>query len=250
MNDPQPPTANALPASPPRLHDIAFYFDPISPYAYLAFEQLPETLMGLSVRVRYKPVLFAGLLKAHGQRGPAEIVPKRDWTYRHVGWLAQHHGVPLDLPAAHPFNPLSLLRLALACTISDAPGECNRYVAEQVFRHVWRGGQDANEPARLAALEALLQDHMRQRQKPWLAPDSEEVKQRLRSNTEEALALGLFGVPAMVTSGRVFWGLDGLPMLRDCLNGGAWFDSGAWEAAATLPVGVQRAIRNQDPADR
>ncbi|MBA4264704.1 MAG: disulfide bond formation protein DsbA, partial [Comamonadaceae bacterium] len=48
------------------MHDIAFYFDPISPYAYLAFERLPETLMGLSVRVRYKPVLFAGLLKAHG----------------------------------------------------------------------------------------------------------------------------------------------------------------------------------------
>lgn len=240
MTDPQTSVAAGLPSEAARLHDIAFYFDPISPYAYLAFERLPETLMGLSVRVRYKPVLFAGLLKAHGQRGPAEIVPKRDWTYRHVGWLAQHHGLPLDLPAAHPFNPLALLRLALACTTSDAPGECNRYVAEQVFRHVWRGGQDANEPARLAELEALLQDHMQQRQKTWLAPDSEEVKQRLRTNTEEALALGLFGVPAMVVNGRVFWGLDGLPMLRDYLDDGAWFTSGAWEAAAALPVGVQR----------
>jgi 2-hydroxychromene-2-carboxylate isomerase len=175
-------------------------------------------------------------------------VPKRDWTYRHVGWLAQHHGVPLDLPAAHPFNPLALLRLALTCTTSDAPGECNRYVAEQAFRHVWRGGQDANEAARLAALEALLKDHLQQRQKPWLAPDSDEVKQSLRTNTEEALALGLFGVPAMVVNGRVFWGLDGLPMLRDYLDGAAWFTGGAWEAAAVLPVGVQRAVRNQDPA--
>lgn len=250
MIDPQPSTANTMPAGPPRLHDITFYFDPISPYAYLAFERLPEALMGLSVRVRYKPVLFAGLLKAHGQRGPAEIAPKRDWTYRHVGWLAQHHGVPLDLPAAHPFNPLTLLRLALACTTEDAPGECNRFVAEQVLRHVWRGGQDPNKPARLAALEALLQDHMQQRQKPWLAPDSENIKQRLRTNTEEALALGLFGVPAMVVDDRVFWGLDGLPMLRDYLDGGAWFESGAWEAAAALPVGVQRVQGNQDPADR
>lgn len=250
MTDSQTAVAAASPAEAARLHDIIFYFDPISPYAYLAFERMPDALMGLSVRVRYKPVLFAGLLKAHGQRGPAEIVPKRDWTYRHVGWLAQHHGVPLDLPAAHPFNPLALLRLALACTTSDAPGECNRYVTELVFRHVWRGGQDANEPARLAALEALLQDHMQQRQKPWLAPDSDEVKQSLRTNTEEALALGLFGVPAMVVNGRVFWGLDGLPMLRDYLDGGAWFTSGAWEAAAALPVGVQRAVRNQDPADR
>lgn len=250
MNDPQPSTDNAMPAGPPRLHDIAFHFDPISPYAYLAFERLPEALMGLSVRVRYKPVLFAGLLKAHGQRGPAEIAPKRDWTYRHVGWLAQHHGLPLDLPAAHPFNPLTLLRLALACATEDAPGECNRFVAEQVLRHVWRGGQDPNEPSRLAALGALLQDHMHQRQKPWLAPDSETVKQRLRTNTEDALALGLFGVPAMVVKGRVFWGLDGLPMLRDYLDGGAWFESGAWEAAAALPVGVQRAQGNQGSTDR
>ncbi len=240
MNEPQTSVAAALPAGPARLYDIAFYFDPISPYAYLAFERLPDTLMGLSVRVRYKPVLFAGLLKEHGQRGPAEIAPKREWTYRHVSWLAQHHGVPLDLPAAHPFNPLALLRLSLACATSDAPGECNRFVAEQLLRHVWRGGQDPNEPVRLTALEALLQDHMQQRQKPWLAPDSEEIKQRLRSNTEEALALGLFGVPAMVVDGRVFWGLDGLPMLRDHLDGGAWFASGAWEAAAALPVGVQR----------
>jgi 2-hydroxychromene-2-carboxylate isomerase len=239
MNDPLNTTGDVS-AGPPRVHDIAFHFDPISPYAYLAFERLPQVLMGLSVQVRYKPVLFAGLLKAHGQRGPAEIPPKRDWTYRQVSWLAQHHGVPLDLPAAHPFNPLALLRLALSCTTETAPGECNRYVAEQVLRHVWRGGQDPNQPERLAALQALLQDHMQQREKPWLPPDGESVKARLRTNTEEALALGLFGVPALVVDGRVFWGLDGLPMLRDYLDGDAWFTSGAWEAAAALPVGVQR----------
>ncbi len=239
MNNTQTPPESG-PTAPPQLHDIAFYYDPISPYAYLAFERLPEALMGLSVQVRYKPVLFAGLLKAHGQRGPAEIVPKRDWTYRQVGWLAQRHGVPLDLPAAHPFNPLPLLRLALACATDGAPGESSRYVTEQVFHHVWRGGGDATAPARLHALEELLQDHMRQRQKPWNPPDGDLVKQRLRANTDEALALGLFGVPAMVVADRVFWGFDGLPMLRDFLDGDPWFGSGAWEAATTLPVGIQR----------
>ena len=241
MNEALPTaTGTSGSASAPRLHDITFWFDPISPYAYLAFERLPEVLMGLSVNVRYKPLLFAGLLKAHGQRGPAEIPPKRDWTYRQVVWLGHHHGIRLEMPAAHPFNPLALLRLALACATPDAPGECNRYVAEQVFHHVWRGGLDPNEPTRLAALEGLLQDHMQQRGKPWLGPDSDAVKQRLRANSEEALAQGLFGVPALVVDGRVFWGFDGLPMLRDYLDGGAWFRSGAWEAAAALPVGVQR----------
>ena len=222
------------------LHDITFWYDPISPYAYLAFERLPEALMGLSVRVRYKPVLFAALLKANGQLGPAEIPSKRDWTYRQVSWLAHQHGVSLDLPAAHPFNPLALLRLGLATATDDAPGETNRYVTEQLFHHVWRGGGDAVAPDRLAALQTLLQDHMAQREKPWHAPDSELVKQRLRSNTDEALALGLFGVPALETNGRVFWGQDALPMLRAQLEGDPWFDSGAWDAAAALPVGVRR----------
>ncbi|MDR7093337.1 2-hydroxychromene-2-carboxylate isomerase [Hydrogenophaga laconesensis] len=221
------------------MRDIAFFYDPISPYAHLAFERLPEALMGHSVQLRYRPVLFAALLKAHGQLGPAEIPAKRDWTYRQVSWLAHHHGVVLDLPEAHPFNPLPLLRLGLATATDDAPGDTNRYVTELLFRHVWRGGLDAADPARLGALQAQLQDHMAQRGKSWHAPDSDIVKQRLRANTDEALALGLFGVPAMVLDGRVFWGQDALPMLRAYLEGDAWFDT-QWDASAQRPEGVRR----------
>ncbi len=227
-------------ATAPRLHDITFWYDPISPYACLAFERLPLALQGLSVQVRYRPVLFAALLKASGQLGPAEIPGKRDWTYRQVLWLAQQHGVALDLPAAHPFNPLPLLRLGLATATDEAPGETSRYVTEQLFRHVWQGGQDATAPQRLAALEAGLQDHMTQRGRPWLAPDTDAVKQRLRENTDAALAAGVFGVPALVVDGRLFWGLDALPMLRDCLDGGAWFGTDAWDAPGRLPAAVQR----------
>ena len=222
------------------LHEIDFFYDPISPYAHLAFERLPQALAGLSVVVRYKPVLFAALLKAHGQLGPAEIPAKRDWTYRQVLWLAQHHGVRLELPAAHPFNPLPLLRLGLATATADAPGQTNRYVTEALFQHVWHGGGDPVNPARLAALQDSLQEHMRQRQKTWLSPEGDEVKAQLRHNTDEALALGLFGVPSLVSGGRVFWGLDALAMLRESLDGAAWFQGGAWESVSRLPVGVQR----------
>ncbi len=221
------------------LREITFHYDPISPYAFLAFERLPQALMGHSVAVRYKPVLFAALLKAHGQLGPAEIPTKRNWTYRQVSWLAHHHGVQLDLPAAHPFNPLPLLRLGLACATDDAPGETNRYVTEQLFHHVWHGGLDATDPARLAELQGRLQNHMAQRDKPWNTPDSDVVKQRLRANSDEAIELGLFGVPAMVVEGRVFWGFDALPMLRAYLDGDAWFDA-QWEATADRPQGARR----------
>ena len=205
---------------------LEFWFDPISPYAYLAFEQLPQALEGLSYRVDYQPILFAGLLKQWGQKGPAEIEPKRAWTFRHVHWVAQHHGIAMDTPLMHPFNPLPLLRLALAC-------RPNRRVVEALFRHVWcGGGADAADPARLAALREQLA--------PPVDPDGDDVKARLRENTERALAAGVFGVPSVEFEGRVFWGLDALPMLRDALLGGPWFAGPDWDAATARPAGIVR----------
>lgn len=207
---------------------ITFYLDFISPYACLAFEHLPEALKGLSYRVDYRPVLFAGLLKHHGQLGPAEIQPKRDWTYRQVLWNAHAHGIPLQMPAVHPFNPLALLRLALAC---GGDGLANRHVCETIFRHVWRGGADAADPERLRALAQALQ--------PRRDPASDAVKAELKANTEQAIALGLFGVPTFVVDGKHFWGFDALPMLRASLAGDPWFAT-QWDAAAQVANGIVR----------
>lgn len=207
---------------------ITFYFDFISPYAYLAFEHLPVALQGLSYRVDYKPVLFAGLLRHHGQLGPAEIAGKREWTYRQVLWEAHVRGIPMDMPASHPFNPLALARLALAC---DPQGLPNRWVCETLFRHVWRGGQEAADPARLQALVDTLQ--------PARDLADASVKDQLKAHTEDAIAQGLFGVPTCAVDGQLFWGLDALPMLRAWLEGDAWFAS-HWDSVVSIPAGVSR----------
>ncbi len=214
---------------------ITFYIDPISPYAALGFEALPEALAGHSVEVVYRPILLAALLHALGQKGPAEIDSKRRWTFRQVAWLAHRQGVVLDVPAQHPFNPLPLLRLAWACAAPDGqPGDTpGRWVVEQLFHHVWRGGgADANDAGRLAALTQHLA--------PAQDPAGEAVKQRLRSETEAALALGVFGVPTFELDGRLFWGQDALPMLRAALDDDPWFRSGVWEAAAQPRPGLTR----------
>ncbi len=209
------------------MRHIDFYLDFISPYAYLAFERLPQALEGLSYDVAYRPILFAGLLKHHGQLGPAEIPGKREWTYRQVLWHAQEAGIPMQLPATHPFNPLGLLRLAVAC----GP---NRYVCETLFRHVWRGGAEAADAARLQALQQELA--------PARDPAGDEVKNALKDATAQAIARGVFGVPTFAVDGRLFWGVDALPMLRRFLEGDPWFDR-AWEAAAALPSAITRAPR-------
>ena len=208
---------------------ITFYLDFISPYAWLAFEKLPGALLDLSYRVTYKPVLLAGLLRHHGQLGPAEIASKRDWTYRHVLWLAQREGVELQMPATHPFNPLGPLRLALAC---GASGEPNRYQCEQIFRHVWCCGADASDALRLQALAEALRCAR--------DPASAEVKAQLKAHTDEAIAAGVFGVPAYEVDGRLFWGFDALPMLADYLRGGGWFEGPHWGDAAAVKSAVAR----------
>jgi 2-hydroxychromene-2-carboxylate isomerase len=210
---------------------IRFYFDPISPFAALAFWRLPEVLVGRSYAVDYVPILFAALLKANATKGPAEIDSKRAWTYRHVSWLAHQHGLQLQMPLEHPFNPLPLLRAAWACA---APGMTpNRWVVEQLFAHVWQGGgAKVDTPERL---EQLLQQLA-----PQLVADEAQAKQRLREATDAALAAGVFGVPTFELDGRLFWGQDALPMLAAAMDDEPWFQSGAWEQAANRPVGVTR----------
>jgi 2-hydroxychromene-2-carboxylate isomerase len=207
---------------------ITCYLDFISPYAYLAFEALPSALIGVSQHVVYKPVLFAGMLKHHGQLGPAEIAGKREWTYRQVLWQARQLGLRLDIPAAHPFNPLALLRLAVA---SSNDGQPNRWVCETIFRHVWQGGAPADDAARLPALVQQL--------KPAQASDAPAVKAQLKANTEEAIARGVFGVPTFCVDDKLFWGLDALPMMRAYLDGDPWFDS-SWDSVASIQQGVRR----------
>ena len=216
---------------------VDWYFDVISPYAWLAFERLPDALSRTTspLVLRYRPVLFAGLLQHFGQKGPAEIAAKRRFTYEHVLWLARRHAVPLCLPRHHPFNPLPLLRALVA---AGGPGAApTREQVALAFRYVWQDGHLPDEPAFGELLRALGVTA------DALAADA--VKSGLRANTEAAIADEAFGVPtAVVRAGeqppRRFWGFDALPMMTDFINGDPVFGAADMARAATLPVGMQR----------
>ncbi len=126
---------------------LPWYFDVISPFAYLQLEWLQRDHPELVLDPR--PVVLGAVLAHHGQLGPAEIPGKREFTYRYVVWRAQELGVQLKFPPRHPFNPLPALRLILAA------GSTLRAV-QAVFRHIWRDGHAGETIAELAPVMAEL----------------------------------------------------------------------------------------------
>ena len=206
---------------------VAWVFDVISPFAYLALPRLEELPAGIELVV--VPVLLAALLDRFGQRGPAEIPSKRRFTYRFVLWRARRLGLPLRMPPAHPFNPLAALRLIIAAG-SD------RRAAETVLKAVFGEGRDLTDQAVIADLAAQLGVADPQR---TLADAA--VKQRLRENTLWAGSRGVFGVPTLLIGEELFWGHDAFDMALDYLSRPQSFADADMRAIDALPLGAVRS---------
>ncbi len=203
-----------------------WYFDFVSPFAYLQFEGFDRLPGDLAISL--KPVLFAGLLDHWENKGPAEIPAKRRHLYRYCHWLAGKRGIAYKTPQRHPFNPLAVLRLALALGPDPA-------TVGAIFRHIWAEGNDGQDPESLAALAASLgvEDIEAKVSDP-------AVKQHLRANTEAAIARGVFGVPTFAIGEELFWGEDMTEMLVDYLADPELFQSGEFQRIDNLPAAVQR----------
>ncbi|MGB0210656.1 2-hydroxychromene-2-carboxylate isomerase [Algiphilus sp.] len=210
------------------MRTVDWYFDFISPFAYIAFERL-HTLPA-DVRIQYRPVLFAALLDHWGQKGPAEIAPKRQWTFRWCTWLAQQHGITLRAPAVHPFNPLPYLRLCLAA-------DCNPDAIRTIYRAIWTTGADPESPEQHRALADSLGIDPARTADP-------AIKQALRDGTASAAAAGVFGVPTLRIDGELFWGVDGMAFAADFIRDPAVLDSPGMRAIDALREGsVRRGAR-------
>jgi 2-hydroxychromene-2-carboxylate isomerase len=209
------------------MQTLDWYFDFVSPYAYLQHAVFPALPDG--VEVRRKPVLFGALLNRVGTLGPAEIPGKREFTYRQVLWLADRHRVPIRLPPRHPFNPLSALRLAVA--LDASPG-----VVRRIFEFIWAEGRD---PSDLTEFDALAQALDVVDARSLIADPA--VKARLRRNTDEAIAAGAWGVPTFVVDGICFWGFDAGDMLLDHLSAPSRFSTGEYARIASLPALARNA---------
>jgi len=205
-----------------------WFFDFISPYAYLQFHQLNR--LPSDIKVNFRPVLFAGLLNHWGQLGPAEIVGKKRHTFLLTRWRAQKLGLPFRAPPRHPFNPLTLLRLALALN-SD------QKAINVIFEHVWAKGLDGQDPEVLQCLgETLNVSDLAS------VTSTNSVKEALRTNTEQAIEMGIYGVPSFLIFDQIFWGDDMFAFMLEWLDDPSLLDDPEVNRIMSLPSAAERKI--------
>jgi 2-hydroxychromene-2-carboxylate isomerase len=201
-----------------------WYFDFISPFAYIGLARLAR--FSETLEIRYRPVLFAGLLNHWEQKGPAEIAPKRVWTFRWCTWWAAQQGIAFRAPAVHPFNPLPYLRLSIAA--GNTPAAIRR-----IFDALWTTGNDPSDERTFADLARSLDvDPLR--------PGDQAIKDALRLETEQAIARGVFGVPTLIVDNELFWGADAMDFVEAYLADPGIIATDEMKRAANLPAGASR----------
>lgn len=194
------------------MNTIRFFFDPISPYVYLASHRLPQIAKETNCSLEFVPVLFAGILNTLGQKGPAEIPSKREYIFRDALLCAEQMNIPFQGPPTHPYNPLAALRTCVACENVESR---NR-LATHLIQSCWLHGKE------LSSLEILkeLANNIGLDGKDLIEKSqTQEVKNTLKENTEQAIELGAFGVPTFAYENELFWGNDRLDLMKDFILG-------------------------------
>ncbi|MEH6650674.1 MAG: 2-hydroxychromene-2-carboxylate isomerase [Motiliproteus sp.] len=218
---------------------LDFYFDYLSPYAYFSWRRLQSLCQQHSVTLRPHPVVFGKLLDHWGQRGPAEIAPKKASLYRYCYRYATLNGFVFDPPRCHPYNPLPSLRLSLPQVCGDRQIE----VISALFDAGWTEGADLGSVDRL---QAILDRAGFDGAAMLAAIETDAVKQQLRDETEQAIGHGVFGVPTFIVDQQLFWGNDQVDHLELYLQGDDPLDVDAVEAMLARPRGIDRKVMKDD----
>lgn len=191
---------------------IEFFWEPGSPYTYLAATQIEALARETQARVEWKPFLLGKVFEARGTRLPASIPAKAQYMFKDLRRWAEQYQVPLSFPSVFPVHSLLASRVAVA---AQEQGQ-EAVAALAILGAYWGRGQDiSQEPVLLAALNDAGLDGA-----ALLARTQDAaVKERLKQHTEEALARGVFGAPTMFVGEAMFWGNDRLDHLRRVLQG-------------------------------
>ncbi len=194
------------------MESIDFFYDIGSPYSYLCATQIDGVARKHGTEVHWRPMLLGAVFKATGNEMPARVPAKAKWMLSDLSLWARSYGVPFVFPASFPPNTVKAMR---ACVFAAERGKA-RELSLALFEGYWAHGVDPSseegirKAAGLAGIDAA---------EVLAAVETQAVKDALRKSTDEAIARGVFGAPAMFVGEQMFWGNDRLQLLDQVLSG-------------------------------
>jgi 2-hydroxychromene-2-carboxylate isomerase len=191
---------------------LEFYYDYGSPYSYLADTQVEAIAKRAGASLARKPMLLGGVFKATGNASPMTVELKSKWSAFDMPMWAKHYGVPFNRNPFFPVNTLALMRGAAAAQID---GIFERY-HPAIYKAMWVDGINLNDIGEVAkVLSAAGLDAA----KIGNRIQDQDVKDRLKATTDEAVARGVFGAPTSFVGDMMFFGNDRLPFVEMALKG-------------------------------
>jgi 2-hydroxychromene-2-carboxylate isomerase len=192
---------------------IEFLFDVGSPYTYLAYQQLPKIARERGAQITWTPVLLGGIFQATGNKSPAEVAAKALYSNIDLQRWAKAYGITMQMNPHFPINTLPLMRGAIAMQMRGEE-EFHRYL-KAVFSAMFEKPRNLNNPAEIGSV--LAQAGFDPAQFMALIGD-QLVKDRLKANTDGAVARGAFGVPTFFVGKEIFWGQDRLDFVAAAIS--------------------------------
>lgn len=196
---------------------IEFYFDFSSPYSYIAAEVIDGLAEKYGRKVKWRPMLLGVVFQKTGQPLLVNVPLKGEYSLRDFARSARYHGVPFTFPAKFPMSTVSAARAYYWLHGQDC--QKARDFARAVFRAYWVDGRDISDLAVVQDIAAGLGVDAAALDAGIGTP---EIKDRLRAETETALAKGMCGAPWFVVDGEPFWGADRLPQIEKWLQTGGF----------------------------
>ena len=189
---------------------VEFLFDFGSPTSYLAYKQLPKIAARHGARIVWTPILLGAVFKATGNSSPVMVPAKARYMNADLARFAKRYGVVLNFNTHFPVNTLPLMRGAVAYQPTN---QFDIYV-NAVFDAMWAHPRNLNDQGEIAH---VMRDIGIDPGDFVARIERSEVKEKLKANTEGAVARGAFGAPTFFVNGEMFFGQDRLDFVEEAL---------------------------------
>ena len=190
---------------------LEFYFDFISPYAFLAHKEIKKIEKKNSLNIKYKPILLGGLHNLHGIKAPAFIPSKARFMIRDCKMIAEKNKINFKFNSYFPIKSLNLMR-GVFIALED---NFQNFYVDKIFEAIWKDGLNLNDQI---IIDKFLKNLEINPKTFYLRSLNQNIKDELKKKTKEAFNKGIFGAPTFVVNNKIFWGQDRLLFALDELN--------------------------------